>query len=288
MQFILGGLSPPCFLGAVYMNPLESVDKSFRWAYKKSFFYRQIYNKQGILVKDSMTRADFMQLPIISLLDYISAPLLDVVSLPLSSVSEISSATYGESMFLKARSDKEISDSVELTKKYLVSTGVNRTSIVALDGLSAVEGTEISMALSAIGAGVCYLTTEMSFAEKLNLLGRVGADTIIIHVDSLHEYIITDRVSILSRLFRIVAVSYTYPKNEKKQCISEYEATIGTPIYEIISLPWTASLIDLYKSVGSDDYIARNTLLVENISDDPIFTDTAARAMPLIRVKQDG
>ncbi len=63
-----------------------------------------------------MTRADFMQLPVISLLDYISAPLLDVVSLPLSSISEISSATYGESMFLKARSDKEISDSVELTK----------------------------------------------------------------------------------------------------------------------------------------------------------------------------
>lgn len=235
-----------------------------------------------------MARADFMQLPVISLLDYISAPLLDVISLPLSSVSEISSATYGESMFLKVRSDKEISDSVELTKKYLVSTGVNRTSIVALDGLSVVEGTEISMALSAIGAGVCYLTTEMSFAEKLNLLGRVGADTMIVHVDSLHEYIITGRVSILSRLFRIVAISYNYPKNEKKQCISEYEATIGTPIYEIISLPWTASLIDLYKSVGSDDYIARNTLLIENISDDPIFTDTAARAMPLIRVKQDG
>lgn len=270
------------------MNLLESIDESFRWAYDKSFFYRQIYDKQGIRVKDFTARADFMQLPVISLLDYISAPLLDVVSLPLSSVSEISSTTCGESMFLKARSDKEISDSVELTKKYLISTGVNRTSIVALDGFSAVEGIEISMALSAIGAGICYLTTEMSFTEKLNLLGRLGVDTIIIHVDSLLEYIAIDCSSILSRLFRIITIAYNHPKNEKKQCISEYEATIGTPIYEVISLPWTASLIDLYKSMGSDDYIARRTLLIENISDGLIFTDTAARAMPLIRVKQDG
>lgn len=270
------------------MNSIESINESFRWAYEKSFFYRQIYDKQGILVKDSMTRADFMQLPVISLLDYISAPLLNVVSLPLSSVSEISSATCGESMFLKARSDKEINDSVELTKKYLISTGVNRTSIVALDGLLAVEGTEISMALSVIGAGICYLTTEMSFVEKLNLLGRLGVDTIIIHVDSLREYIVIDCDSILSRLFRIITISYNYPTNEKKQCVSECEATIGTPTYEIISLPWTASLIDLYKSVDSDDYIARDTLLIEKTSDNPIVTDTAARAMPLIRVKQDG
>lgn len=269
------------------MNFLESVNKSFRWAYKKSLFYRQIYNKHGILVKDAMTRADFMQLPVISLHDYVSAPLLDVVSLPLSAVSEISSATHGESMFIKARSDKEISDSVELTKKYLISTGVNRTSIVALDGLPTVEGTEISMALSAIGAGICYLTDEMSFAEKLNLLGQVGVDTIIMHVDSLHAYTVIDSVSTLSGLFRIITISYNYPMNEKKQCIAEYEATIGAPIYEIISLPWTGSLIDLYKSAGSDDYIARNTLLIENISDGSIFTDTAARAMPLIRVKQD-
>lgn len=270
------------------MKPIESVDKSFRWAYEKSFFYRQIYDKQGILVKDSMTRADFEQLPLVSLLEYLSAPLLDIVSLPLSSISEISSADYRGTMFLKARSDKEISDSVELTKKYLVSTGINRTSVVALDGLSAVEVTELSMALSTIGAGICYVTNEMSFAEKLNLLGQVGVDTIIIHVDSLHRYMLNDCASILSRLFRIVTISYNYPKNEKKQCISGYEATIGTPIYEVISLPWTASLIDLYKSVSNDDYIARDTLLIENISDDPIFTDTVARAMPLIRVKQDG
>lgn len=270
------------------MNPFESVNESLRWAYEKSFFYRQMYDKQGMLIKDSLTRADFEQLPIISLLEYISVPFLDVLSLPLSAVSEISSATYGRSRFLKARSGREISESIELTKNYLISTGVNRTSVAALDGFSAAEGTELSMALSAIGAGIYHLPTEIGFAEKLALLGQVGIDTMIVPVNALREYMTRECAAILSRLFRIITISCDYPKDEKQKRISEYEATLGTPIYEIISLPWTGSLIDLYRNINSDDYTARDTLLIDKTANGPIVTDTAARAMPLIRVKQDG
>ena len=78
-------------------------------------------------------------------------------------------------------------------------------------------------------------------------------------------------------------ISSDFPKKNDTFAVN-YEESLKTPVYEIISLPWTSSLIDLYKT-DNGDFITRKTLLITRDNDGFVVTDTAAMTIPLINVK---
>lgn len=263
----------------------ESLKKSLCWAYERSPFYKAWYDEQGFSVESFIESDNDVELPVINGEEYIQKSFFDLITIPMSAVAETCTAVYQNHRFLKARSAQEASADVERTKTYLADKGVNRSSIVALDGLSSMENSEIYLALSMLGANVFYLPENADWREKRLLLKSMGADTIVFHSSALEKYFLEGDNDHLETLFRAIMISEGCRKDVKGN-LAAYEERLGVPLYEIVSLPFTTALIDFYRSENGE-YVPRDGLLIRRVYDGVILTDTDAVTLPLIGLKTE-
>ena len=265
------------------MKNVESIINCLRWAYEKSPFYRRFYDEIGFSIDDYTDAKAITKLPLLAIEKFSTVPFFNLITLPLSAIAETCAIEYRDGNFIIARSAHETSASIKQIIDYLSYTGINRASVVALDEFSPIVNRELADSLSAINANILYLSEDLSFSAKIELIRYFGADTLIATRSAIDKYVrFLDNQS-ADTLFRVIMISSDFPKKNDTVTVN-YEESLKTPVYEIISLPWTSSLIDLYKT-DNGDFITRKTLLITRDNDGFVVTDTAAMTIPLINVK---
>ncbi len=222
-------------------------------------------------------------MPVIELKVILGSSFFDLLTMPLSAVAETYIVKHKESEILLARSAQECEQSIESAKKFLTGTGINRTALVALDGLSTAQINDVSRALALIGANAVFMRGHADGLVKKEMLKKLGADTLIVGSRAVTDYIAEKNTGYIDSLFRVIMVSGDF-QDYTEVGLSALEEKMGAPVYQVISLPWTTMLLDSYRDVRNK-IVTREGLFIERDKNGIIITDTDSRTIPLIGVK---
>ena len=140
---------------------LERLQKAVKWAGEKSGFYRDVFAKVGVSAADIQALSDIRKLPFVTPLDLRSRDVYDRLTLPLSGVLRFSYQEQPAGEFLQLYTSGDVAHNVEMMLRGLVAAGVNRTSVVGVQGdLSDSRLLDVQYALEMLGAAVVPLGTD--------------------------------------------------------------------------------------------------------------------------------
>ena len=156
----------------------ERLKKIISFAYEKSKFYRQSFDKVGIKPENILNLNDVQKLPFLTLEEIKRTDFFDFLTLPLSGILRITHFEDFENECTKFYTRDDIRQNVEMTARCLIAAGINKTSTVGLQGdLSDGKFLDILYALESIGATVIPLGTD--YRKWLKLMDNFSMDILI-------------------------------------------------------------------------------------------------------------
>ena len=279
---------------------LERLKKIVDWAYSKTEFYRCSFDKAEIKPADIQKLSDVQKLPFLTLEEINRTDAQDFLTLPLSSIVRVcQSEEQGGSEVTKFFTKGDIQQNVELMTRSLVASGINRASVVGLQGdLSEGKFLDILYALESIGATVIPLGTD--YRHWLKILETFNLDTLISTPQLVMQLIIqlqaTWKNIIDYSIKKIICVNVNNIQNPLQQHI---EARAGTIVFNLFAPAeiGTAAMIFQCKN-DSGHHIQEDSYLAEILQFDSdkvieenehmgelVITSLTAQAMPLIRYR---
>ena len=157
---------------------LERLQKAVKWAGEKSSFYQDAFAKAGVSAADIQALSDIRKLPFVTPLDLRSHDVYDRLTLPLSGVLRFSYQEQPAGEFLQLYTSGDVAHNVEMMLRGLVAAGVNRTSVVGVQGdLSDSRLLDVQYALEMLGAAVVPLGTD--YRRWFRLMDCVSMDAVV-------------------------------------------------------------------------------------------------------------
>ncbi len=278
---------------------LERLQRVVKWAYSKSHFYQQSFQKVGVKPEDIRELSDIRKLPFLSPNVLRRVDALDLLTTPLSSVLRFSHMTEVMGEVTKLFTKGDIGHNVDLMTRCLIAADVTNASVVGLQGdLSDTRLLDIHYALEHIGATVVPLGAD--YQNWLRLMEIAGMDTLISTPQLIMQLIIqlqaTGKNVIDYPITKIVCMNPNNIQNPLQQHIQE---RTRTKVYNLYAPPEIGCAGMLYQcQEHSGQHVQEDAFYVEILkfeSDEPILEDErmgelvvtslTAEAMPLIRYR---
>ena len=279
---------------------LERLKKMLDWAYEKSKFYRNSFDAAGVKLEDIQTLADIQKLPFLTLEEINRTDAQDFLTLPLSSIVRVCHVDEtGSSEVTKFYTKGDIIQNVEMMIRCLAAAGINRASVVGLQGdLSDGRFLDILYALESIGATVIPLGTD--YRHWLKVLETAQLDTLISTPQLIMQLIIqlqaTWKNIIDYSIKKILCVNVNNIQNPLQQHI---EARAGTIVFNLFAPAeiGTAGMIfqcnnESAHHIQEDSYFAEivqfngdKVIDEDDHMGELVITTLTAQAMPLIRYR---
>lgn len=278
---------------------LERLKKQVKWAQEKSYFYQQKFSAAGVTAADIESLADIARLPLLERTELYGVDALDILTLPVSAMLRFAVLTEETTEVTRLYTNGDIGRNVELLTRALVAAGVNRTSVVAIQGdMSDTRLADIQYALEVIGATVVPMGTD--YRQWLRVLELVAVDTLISTQQVIMQLIIqlqaTGKNITDYPLARVVCLNAAGVQNPMQRHVAD---RTQADVYNLFTQPelGTAGVLfqcaehagfhvneDLYYpeivAFGTADVVTEPHQMGELV-----LTTLAAEAMPLIRYR---
>lgn len=285
--------------GAMQALQLERLKKQVKWAQEKSYFYQQKFSAAGVTAADIESLADIARLPLLERTELYGVDSLDILTLPVSAMLRFAVLTEETTEVTRLYTNGDIGRNVELMTRALVAAGVNRTSVVAIQGdMSDTRLADIQYALEVIGATVVPMGTD--YRQWLRVLELVAVDTLISSQQIIMQLIIqlqaTGKNITDYPLARVICLNAAGVQNPMQRHVAD---RTQAEVYNLFTQPelGTAGVLfqcpahagfhvneDLYYpeivAFGSTDVVTEPHQMGELV-----VTTLAAEAMPLIRYR---
>lgn len=279
---------------------LDRLKKIVAWAYEKSEFYRCSFDKYGIKPQDIEKLSDVQKLPFLTLEEINRTDAQDFLTLPLSGIVRVNhSDEQGGELVTKFYTKGDIIQNVEMMTRCLIASGINKTSVVGLQGdLSDGKFLDILYALESIGATVIPLGTD--YRHWLKILENFSIDTLISTPQLIMQLIIqlqaTWKNIIDYNIKKIICVNVNNIQNPLQNHI---ESRAGTIVYNLFAPAEIGTAGIMFQCnnmsghhIQEDNYFAE----IVQFNDDKVIeesehmgelviTTLTAQAMPLIRYR---
>ena len=285
---------------AIEKLQLERLKKIVEWAYSKSEFYRCSFDSAGFKPEHIQKLSDVQKIPFLTLEEINRTDAQDFLTLPLSSIVRICQVDeQGGGEVTKFYTKGDMQQNVELMARSLIAAGINRTSVVGLQGdLSDGKFLDILYALESIGATVIPLGTD--YRHWLKVLETFTLDTLISTPQLIMQLIIqlqaTWKNIIEYSIKQVICVNVNNIQNPLQQHI---EARAGTIVFNLFAPAeiGTAGMIfqcnnESGHHIQEDNYLAEivqfdNDKIIEEDEHmgELVITTLTAQAMPLIRYR---
>lgn len=140
---------------------LKRLKKQAKWAYEKSAYYKEVFDKAGFLPTDIVSLSDLEKLPCIERGQLSQVSAYDILTLPISGVLRIS--RQGEAFtYTKMYTNGDVARQIEMMTRVLVSYGIDNTKVVGLLGeASDSRLMDVQYALENLGASVMLMGSNM-------------------------------------------------------------------------------------------------------------------------------
>ncbi len=216
---------------------LERLQRVVKWAYSKSHFYQQSFQKVGVTPEDIKTLDDLRKLPFLNPAALRRVDALDLLTTPLSSILRFSHMTEVMGEVTKLYTKGDIGHNVDLMTRCLVAIDVTNASVVGIQGdLSDSRLMDIHYALEHIGAAVVPLGTD--YQHWLRLMEIAGMDTLVSTPQLIMQLIIqlqaTGKNIIDYPITKILCVNPANIQNPLQQHIQE---RTRTKVYNLYAPP---------------------------------------------------
>ncbi len=278
---------------------LERLKKIIGWAYEKSAFYRNSFDKAGVGPQDIQTLQDVRKLPFLTYAELNRADAQDFLTLPFSSIVRVNYVDESAKEFTNFYTKGDIQNNVEMMARCLVAAGVNRASIVGLQAdMSDSKFLDVLYALESIGATVAPLGTD--YRQWLKMLDMFSLDTLIGTPQLIMQLIIQlqafGKNVIDYDIKKIICANVNNIQNPLQQHI---EARADAEVFNLFapSELGTAGMIFQCKN-NSGHHVQEDNYLVEIVNfksnevleedehmGELVITTLTAQAMPLIRYR---
>ena len=157
---------------------LELLKKQLHWAQEKSFFYQQSFEQAGVNAADLETLEDLRKFPFLQSAQLHQVDSLDILTLPVSSILRFNHMQQIAGELTKLYTKGDIANNVQMMARCLMATGINSTSVVAVQGdLADSRLLDVQYALENIGATVVPMGAD--YRQWLRLMELVSMDTIV-------------------------------------------------------------------------------------------------------------
>ena len=278
---------------------LERLKNTIAWAYEKSAFYHQYFDKNGVKPEDIETLQDIQKFPFLTMAALRRADALDFLTLPLSGVLRVNhyNETNGEVTKLYTKDD--IRQNVEMMARCFVAADISAAVTVGVQGdMSDSKFIDALYALESIGATVVPLGTD--YRQWLRLLEIFSVDAIvstpqlvmqlIIQLQAIGKNIIDYPIS------KILCINTNNIQNPLQQHIEE---RTSTAVYNLFAPPEIGTAGMIYQCRNdSGHHVQEDFYLIELVHFDRdevvtedgrmgelVITTLCAQAMPLIRYR---
>ena len=157
---------------------LARLKKTVKWAMDKSAFYRDKFASEGISAEDIQSLSDIRRLPFLTNLELHQVDALTRLTLPLTEILRISylRQTSGDLLFFYTNGD--IAHNIEMMARALVAGGVNRASVVGIQGeMTDSRFLDVQYAVEFLGGAVLPLGTD--YRDWLRILELMHLDVIV-------------------------------------------------------------------------------------------------------------
>lgn len=277
----------------------ERLQRVIKWAYNKSPFYQQSFNKVGVKPEDIKELADITKLPFLTAVSLHRIDALDILTTPLSSILRFNHMMEVTGEVTKLYTNGDIGHNVDMMTRCLVAADVTNASVVGLQGeLSDSRILDIQYALEHIGATVVPFGAD--YRHWLRLMEIVGMDTLISTPQLIMQLIIqlqaTGKNIIDYPITKIICINTTNIQNPLQQHIQE---RTKTKVYNLYAPPEIGCAGMLYQcGEHTGQHVQEDFFLVEILKFDSseliledermgelVITTLAAEAMPLIRYR---
>ena len=152
----------------------ERLKKIIGWAYEKSLFYRQSFDKAGVTADDLKTVDDIKKFPFLTLAELNRADSMDFLTLPLSGIVRINHVDDATNFYTR----DDIIKNVEMMIRCLRAAKIYRGSIVGVQGdLSDSKFLDVIYALESMNITVVPLSN--NYRQWINILDNFALDTLI-------------------------------------------------------------------------------------------------------------
>lgn len=278
---------------------LERMQKAVKWAAEKSRFYQEKFAAAGVSPTDIRCLEDLRKFPFLTRVELRGHDVFDRLTLPLSGIVRFG---YGvaagvESLHLYTQGD--VAQNVEMMVRGLVAAGVNKTSVVGLQGnLTSSRLLDVHHALEIIGAAVVPLGTD--YRRWLRLMDLVSMDAIVSTPQLIMQLVI--QLQAVGKDIADYAVRKFFSLNEnglQNLLQSHVVQRAHAQIYNFFALPdlgMAGALFSCSERQGQhvqEDYwfpevVAFDSgepVLDEGQMGELVLTSLAAEALPLIRFR---
>ena len=278
---------------------LERLKKTVNWAYEKSAYYRQIFNRRNVKPDDIQNLEDIQKLPFLNLAALHRTDPLDILTLPLSSVLRFSHDIDSHGEMSKLYTKDDIIQNVEMMTRCLIAANVTRGSIVGVQGdLSDNMFLDVLYALESIGVTVVPLGTD--YRKWLRMIELVSMDTLISTPQLIMQLVIqlqaTGKNIIDYPISKVFCINTSNIQNPLQQHIQDRTQSIVYNMYAPPELGFAGMLYQCSERTGlhlqEDCYLAEllhfdsEEVLTENDRmGELVITTLTAQAMPLIRYR---
>lgn len=278
---------------------LERLKKQLKWAEEKSFFYQQKFSKAGVKASDIQSLEDVKRLPFLTSNELFQIDSLDMLTMPLSGIIRFSVVQQENGEVTKFYTAGDVGHNVEMMTRCLVATGINQTSVVALQGdMSDSRIMDIQYALEMLGATVVAMGTD--YRQWLRFMELVSMDTIISSPQLIMQLIIqlqaTGKNIADYPLTRIICLNQQGLQNAMQRHIADRTHATVFNFYEPAELGTASMLYQCEAHKGyhiQEDYFYPEIVAFhsDQVVTEPhqmgelVVTTLAAEAIPLIRYR---
>ena len=278
---------------------LERLKKTVSWAYEKSAYYRQVFNRRKIKPEMIQELKDIQKLPFLNLSELHRTDALDILTLPLSSIMRFSHVIESTGELTKLYTKSDIMHNVEMMTRTLVAADITNASVVGLQGdLSDSKFLDILYALETLGAAVVPLGTD--YRQWLRLIEIVSMDTLISTPQLIMQLIIqlqaVGKNIIDYPISKILCININNIQNPLQQHIQD---RTQSKVYNLFAPVEIGSAGMIYQcSARSGHHLQEDCYLAELLHFDSeevveendrmgelVITTLTSQAMPLIRYR---
>jgi len=277
----------------------ERLQRVVKWAYEKSAFYQQFYQKAGVTPDDIRTPEDIQKLPFLTHASLRCVDALDFLTTPLSSILRFCHMMEVTGEVTKFYTNGDIAHNVDMMTRCLLAADVTNASVVGLQGdLSDSRIMDVQYALEHIGATVVPFGED--YRHWLRLMEIVGMDTLISTPQLIMQLIIqlqaTGKNIIDYPTTKIICLNTTNIQNPLQQHIQERTRTKVFNLYAPPEIGCAGMLYQCEKHLGQhvqEDFFyteilkfdSAEPILEEERMGELVITTLGAEAMPLIRYR---
>ena len=162
------------------ISQFERLKKNIEWAYDKSKFYRQSFQRAGVTPDDLKTADDIKKFPFLTLTELNREDSMDFLTLPLSSIVRINYLEDSDAGINVANfyTKDDIVKNVEMMTHCLHAAKIYRGASVGVQGdLSDSKFLDVIYALESMNITVVPLSN--NYRQCINILDTFALDTLI-------------------------------------------------------------------------------------------------------------